>query len=51
MKVSKIYVKKRFNKLTYEEDPLGFKMFSSKPFTYQPSYGLKNIEICPEISY
>jgi len=41
MKVPKlIFVKKRFNKLSYEEDPLGFKMFSSKPFSYVPSYFL-----------
>jgi len=37
MKVPKlIFVKKWFNKLSHEEDPLGIKMFSSKPFSYLP---------------
>ena len=39
MKIPKmIFVKKKFNKLSNEEDPLGIKMFSSKPFSYLPNY-------------
>ena len=44
MKVPKlIFVKKRFSKLTYEEDPLGIKMYSAKPFSYLPPYELSKL--------